>query len=80
MQGVWEKDEIRKDDSFTTFEEIFELAIHQKVHSLHMCTGAASGGACIACGGMHAVLTRGKLLALHFAADSCDLLCTESSP
>ncbi len=25
-QGVWEKDEIRKDDSFTTFEEIFDHA------------------------------------------------------
>ena len=31
LQGVWEKDEIRKDDSFTTFREIFELALAQKV-------------------------------------------------
>ena len=42
-QGVWEKDEIRKDDSFTTFEEIFELAIHQKVYVLSaLCTGTAA--------------------------------------
>ena len=38
VQGVWEKDEIRKDDSFTTFEEIFELAITQKVRCLFMRT------------------------------------------
>lgn len=25
-QGVWEKDNVRKDDSFETFEEIFQLA------------------------------------------------------
>lgn len=31
LQGVWEKDEIRKDDSFVTFEEIFDLATTQKV-------------------------------------------------
>ena len=31
VQGVWEKDEIRKDDSFTTFKEIFELALANKV-------------------------------------------------
>ena len=32
-QGVWEQDEIRKDDSFATFEEIFEIA-HE--HSVDM--------------------------------------------
>ena len=26
MQGVWERDPIRKDDSFRTFEEIFQIA------------------------------------------------------
>ena len=26
LQGVWEKDEIRKDDSFLSFEEVFEVA------------------------------------------------------
>lgn len=31
LQGVWERDEIRKDDSFATFEEIFEIASSQKV-------------------------------------------------
>lgn len=31
MQGVWEKDEIRKDDSFLTFEEIFDVAKREKV-------------------------------------------------
>ncbi len=31
VQGVWEKDEIRKDDSFRTFEEILALAREQKV-------------------------------------------------
>lgn len=31
LQGVWEKDEIRKNDSFRTFKEIFELANDQKV-------------------------------------------------
>lgn len=25
-QGVWEKDEVRKDDSFRSFEEVFEIA------------------------------------------------------
>jgi hypothetical protein len=34
MQGVWEKDEIRKDDSFLTFEEIFDVAKKEKVCSL----------------------------------------------
>lgn len=31
MQGVWESDPIRKDDSFETFEEIFKIAKAQKV-------------------------------------------------
>ncbi len=31
MQGVWEKDEIRKDDSFITFEEILQIAQQQAV-------------------------------------------------
>jgi hypothetical protein len=31
VQGAWEKDEIRKDDSFVTFEEIFDLATSEKV-------------------------------------------------
>lgn len=31
MQGVWEKDEIRKDDSFIAFEEILQLAQAQAV-------------------------------------------------
>lgn len=31
MQGVWEKDEIRKDDSFVTFEEILQYAQEQAV-------------------------------------------------
>lgn len=26
LQGVWENDPVRKDDSFRTFEEIFEIA------------------------------------------------------
>ncbi|EIE24780.1 DNA repair exonuclease [Coccomyxa subellipsoidea C-169] len=30
-RGVWEKDEIRKDDSFVTFEEIFDQATREKV-------------------------------------------------
>ena len=41
VQGVWEKDEIRKDDSFTAFEEIFELAITQEVRCLFIRTGIA---------------------------------------
>ncbi len=31
LQGVWEKDEIRKDDSFITFEEILQLAQQREV-------------------------------------------------
>ena len=31
MQGAWEKDELRKDDSFVTFEEVFQLAHSQNV-------------------------------------------------
>lgn len=31
LQGVWEKDEIRKDDSFVTFEEILQYAQEQAV-------------------------------------------------
>ena len=31
LQGVWEKDEIRKDDSFVTFEEILQYAREQAV-------------------------------------------------
>lgn len=34
MQGVWEKDEIRKDDSFTAFEEILQVASDQEVDLL----------------------------------------------
>lgn len=30
-QGVWEKDEIRKDDSFRAFEEVLELAVQNNV-------------------------------------------------
>lgn len=29
-QGVWENDDVRKDDSFNTFEEIFEIATERK--------------------------------------------------
>ncbi len=29
-QGVWEKDDVRKDDSFATFAEVFELAAAQR--------------------------------------------------
>lgn len=28
-QGVWEKDDVRQEDSFTTFDEIFEIAEQQ---------------------------------------------------
>lgn len=31
VQGVWEKDEIRKDDSFVAFEEILRLAQKEAV-------------------------------------------------
>ncbi|GAB4820162.1 hypothetical protein N2152v2_007208 [Parachlorella kessleri] len=31
LPGVWEKDEIRKDDSFVSFEEVFEIAAQQNV-------------------------------------------------
>ena len=31
QQGVWEKDEVRKDDSFVTFEEILDIARQQDV-------------------------------------------------
>jgi hypothetical protein len=31
VQGAWEKDELRKDDSFATFEEVFQLAHSQNV-------------------------------------------------
>lgn len=31
LQGAWEKDELRKDDSFVTFEEVFQLAQQQNV-------------------------------------------------
>lgn len=34
LQGVWEKDEIRKDDSFAAFEEILQLAQEQEVDLL----------------------------------------------
>jgi double-strand break repair protein MRE11 len=27
MQGVWEKDEVRRDDSFRAFEEVLQLAV-----------------------------------------------------
>lgn len=30
MQGVWEKDEVRKDDSFKSFEEVLRLAVDLK--------------------------------------------------
>jgi hypothetical protein len=33
QQGVWERDEIRKDDSFVTFEEIFKLALSYKARA-----------------------------------------------
>ena len=46
LQGVWEKDEMRKDDSFNTFREIFELALSHKVDMVllggdlfHACAG-----------------------------------------
>ena len=29
LQGVWENDDVRKDDSFNSFEEIFEIAAQQ---------------------------------------------------
>ena len=29
-QGAWEKDEVRKHDSFDAFEEVFEIADAQK--------------------------------------------------
>ena len=31
MQGVWERDELRKTDSFKSFEEILQLAVQQNV-------------------------------------------------
>ena len=31
MQGVWEKDPVRKDDSFETFDEIFRIALERDV-------------------------------------------------
>ena len=31
LKGVWEKDEVRKDDSFTTFEEVFKVAAEMSV-------------------------------------------------
>lgn len=31
MQGVWEKDEIRKDDSFRAFEEVLKTATQLNV-------------------------------------------------
>ncbi len=30
-QGVWEKDELRKNDSFDSFEEILQLAVERNV-------------------------------------------------
>ncbi len=34
LQGVWEKDEIRKDDSFMAFEEVLQMAVEQNVDFL----------------------------------------------
>lgn len=34
LKGVWEKDEIRKDDSFVAFEELLQLAAAQDVDML----------------------------------------------
>ena len=34
MQGVWEKDEIRKDDSFDSFEEVLQMAVQQNVDAV----------------------------------------------
>ena len=34
LQGVWERDELRKDDSFETFAEVFKLAHTQNVRLL----------------------------------------------
>ena len=31
LKGVWEKDQVRKDDSFVTFEEVFKVAKEMKV-------------------------------------------------
>ena len=31
LQGVWEKDEIRKDDAMTNFEEILGIATDREV-------------------------------------------------
>jgi double-strand break repair protein MRE11 len=31
LQGVWEKDETRRDDSFRTFEEVLQLAVEKQV-------------------------------------------------
>ncbi len=31
MQGVWEKDPVRRDDSFETFDEIFRIALERDV-------------------------------------------------
>ena len=31
MQGVWEKDPVRKDDSFVSFDEIFKIALERDV-------------------------------------------------
>ena len=31
LQGVWEKDEIRKNDAMSTFEEILGIATEQEV-------------------------------------------------
>ena len=42
VQGVWEKDEIRKDDSFVTFEEIFDCAKKHEVRPLQSAIAATS--------------------------------------
>ena len=34
MQGVWERDEMRKNDSFDTFEEVLQIAMAQNVDLL----------------------------------------------
>ena len=34
MQGVWEKDAVRKNDSFETFEEVMQMAVEHDVDFL----------------------------------------------
>ncbi len=49
MQGAWEKDELRKEDSFVTFEEVFQLAHSQNVSASTWSNPLLAFSCCFSC-------------------------------